>query len=54
MPRFPSPGQKVPRVGALKEMLQISQEFDANHDDGIATGKECWFRYFYLWSKMFA
>jgi hypothetical protein len=35
-------------------MLQMSQESEPNHFNGIATGDESWFRYFYPCSKMSA
>jgi hypothetical protein len=47
-------GQNYARVEALREMLRILQESEANHWDGIATGDESRSPYFYLYSKMFA
>jgi hypothetical protein len=54
LPHSPSPVQKVARVEASKAMLRIRQKSEVNHIEGIATGDEFWFRYFYPSSTMFA
>jgi hypothetical protein len=40
VPHFVSPGHKTIRAEASKETLQLLQESEGNHFDGIATGDE--------------
>jgi hypothetical protein len=53
---FSVPAQKVARVEASTEMLRILGKPEENHFEGIATGEESWFQYFYPYpsSKIFA
>jgi hypothetical protein len=46
--------QKVKRVEASAELLQILNDLEADSFDGIATGDESWFQYLYESLAMFA
>jgi hypothetical protein len=48
---FVSLAQKVARVEAPTEMLQILHELEENYFEGIATGDDSWFQYSYQFSK---
>jgi hypothetical protein len=48
VPHFLSEAQEAARVEASKEMLRILQDMEENKFDGIVTGDEPWFRYFYM------
>jgi hypothetical protein len=46
--------QKVKKIEASTELLQILNDLEADSFDGIATGDESWFQYLYESSTMFA
>jgi acyl-CoA hydrolase len=46
--------QKLTRVEASDELLQILKDLEADSFDGIATGDKSWFLYLYESSAMFA
>jgi hypothetical protein len=53
---FSVPAQKVARVEAPTEILQIRPELEERHFERIATGDKSWFQYSYCHpsSKMLA
>jgi hypothetical protein len=54
VPHTLSGTQKVKRVEASTELLQILNDLEADSFDGIATGDESWFQYLSESSPMFA
>jgi hypothetical protein len=54
VPHFLSRAQKVARVEAPKTILRVGQDAKSSDFEGIATGDESWFRYWYPSSIMFA
>jgi hypothetical protein len=54
VPHFLNLAQKVARVEASKTMLWVLQDTESDDFEGIATGHESWFRYYYPSSTMFA
>jgi hypothetical protein len=54
LPHTLSDPQKVTKVEASNELLQILNDLEADSFDGITTGDESWFRYPYESSVIFA
>jgi hypothetical protein len=54
VPHTLSEPQKVKRVEASTELLQILNDLEADSVDGIASGDKSWFQYFYKSSAIFA
>jgi hypothetical protein len=54
VPHLISDPQKVTRVEASTELIQILNDFEADSFDGITTGDESWFQYLYESSAVFA